>query len=230
MFEPRYRFGVQMVGRFVEQQQVGLFQQQLGQRDAATLATGNLGDVGILRRAAQRIHGDFDFALDVPGADRFDLFLQIALLFDELVHFIIVGHFAEFHGDFVETIEQALFFHQRVHDVFHHVLGGVELGFLRQVADTYAVGGPGLAYEVLFDTRHDLEQGRFTRAVRAKYADFYPRQKGKVNALKDFLAAGKGLGQVLHYVNILICSHKNQSVIGEIVVMQLSCAFCHGMI
>ena len=36
--EPRHRFGVEVVGRLVEQQQVGLLQQQAAQRDAALLA------------------------------------------------------------------------------------------------------------------------------------------------------------------------------------------------
>ena len=37
-FQPVHRLGVEMVGRFVEQQQFGLFQQQLAKRDAAPLA------------------------------------------------------------------------------------------------------------------------------------------------------------------------------------------------
>ena len=37
-FQPFHRFRVQMVGGFVEQQNVGRIQQQLAQRDAAALA------------------------------------------------------------------------------------------------------------------------------------------------------------------------------------------------
>ena len=40
--EPGDRFGVEMVGRLVEQQQVGRLQQQPAQRDAAALAARQL--------------------------------------------------------------------------------------------------------------------------------------------------------------------------------------------
>ncbi len=38
LFQPLDAFGIEVVGRLVEQQDVGLFEQQLGQRDAALLA------------------------------------------------------------------------------------------------------------------------------------------------------------------------------------------------
>ena len=42
LFQPFDRFGVEVVGRFVEQQHVGLCQQQLAQRDAALFAAGEV--------------------------------------------------------------------------------------------------------------------------------------------------------------------------------------------
>ena len=44
LFEPLHAFGVEMVGRLVEQQDVGLFEQQPGQRDAALLAAREIVD------------------------------------------------------------------------------------------------------------------------------------------------------------------------------------------
>src|SRR6516165_3644546 len=58
--EPRHRLGVEMVGRLVEQQKLGLLEEQPAQRDAATLAAGEFGDVGVVGRAAQRVHGLVD--------------------------------------------------------------------------------------------------------------------------------------------------------------------------
>src|SRR6185369_15708763 len=49
-FEPLHALGVQMVGRLVEQQYVGLFKQQPGQRDAPFLAARKIIDLGITRR------------------------------------------------------------------------------------------------------------------------------------------------------------------------------------
>ena len=65
-FEPVHAFGVEMVGRLVEQQQFGLVEQQLAQRDAAALAAGKLVDVGVVRRAAQRVHRQIDLASRGP--------------------------------------------------------------------------------------------------------------------------------------------------------------------
>ena len=48
--EPGDRFGVEVVGRLVEQQQVGRLQQQPAQRDAAPLAAGERGHVRVGRR------------------------------------------------------------------------------------------------------------------------------------------------------------------------------------
>ena len=47
LLQPLHALGVEVVGGLVEQQQVGLLQQQLAQRDAAALATGEHGDVGV---------------------------------------------------------------------------------------------------------------------------------------------------------------------------------------
>src|SRR5271166_736187 len=65
-FEPVDRFGVEMVGRLVEQQQVRLFQQQSAERDAAPLAARKRADVGIVRRAAERVHRLLDLTVEIP--------------------------------------------------------------------------------------------------------------------------------------------------------------------
>ncbi len=59
-FQPVHALGVEMVGRLVEQQQVGLIEQQPAERDAAALAARELGDVGVVGRAAQRVHRQID--------------------------------------------------------------------------------------------------------------------------------------------------------------------------
>ena len=74
-FQPGNRLGVQMVGRFVQQQKVGLVEQQLAQRDAAALAAGQFFHVGIIGRAAQRIHRLIDLAVEIPQPRGLDLVL-----------------------------------------------------------------------------------------------------------------------------------------------------------
>ena len=78
--EPEHRLGVEVVGRLVEQQQVGVAEQEPGERDAALLAAGERRDVGVVGRAAQRVHRDVDVALEVPGVGGVDLVLERGLL------------------------------------------------------------------------------------------------------------------------------------------------------
>ncbi len=94
LFEPGHGFGVEMVGRLVEQQQIGLGQQQPAERHAAPLAARQLVDPGVAGRAAQRVHGDLDLARQFPGAEMVDLFLQFGLLGDQLVHLVFGKFFA----------------------------------------------------------------------------------------------------------------------------------------
>jgi hypothetical protein len=54
--EPRHRLGVEMVRGLVEEQQVRRLEQQPAQRHAAALAARERRDVGVRRRAAQRVH------------------------------------------------------------------------------------------------------------------------------------------------------------------------------
>ena len=84
-FEPVDGLGVEVVGRLVEQQQVGVAEEQPGERDAALLAAGDLRDVGVVGRAAQRVHRDVDVALQVPGVGRVDLVLERGLLLADRV-------------------------------------------------------------------------------------------------------------------------------------------------
>ncbi|CAA9313372.1 MAG: hypothetical protein AVDCRST_MAG07-653, partial [uncultured Frankineae bacterium] len=74
-----------MVGRLVEQQQVGRLEQQLAQGDPAPLAAGQHADVGVRRRQAQRVHGLLDLAVELPGVGRLDLVEQGLLLLEDLL-------------------------------------------------------------------------------------------------------------------------------------------------
>ena len=69
-----------MVGRLVEQQQVGLLQQELAQRDTTALAAGEDVDHRIRRRAAQRVHRLLELRVDVPGVAVVEFGLHLAHL------------------------------------------------------------------------------------------------------------------------------------------------------
>ncbi|MDF2799281.1 MAG: hypothetical protein K0R85_2025 [Devosia sp.] len=161
--EPGGGFGIQMVGGFVEQQQVGLAQQQGAKRHAAAFTTRQLGHIGIARRAAQGLHRHLDLGFQIPQGLGVDLVLQLGGLIGGLVGIV--------HHQFVVAIDDGLLFLHPGHDIAEHIERRIKLGFLRQVTELGALGEPGFAGELGIDARHDLEQGRLTRAVRTQHAD-----------------------------------------------------------
>ena len=66
MLQPIHTFGVQMVGGFVKQDEIGLGQQQPRQRDAALLTPGKIFNTCVAGWAAQRIHCLLDLRFQVP--------------------------------------------------------------------------------------------------------------------------------------------------------------------
>ena len=197
-----------MVGRLVKQQHIGLGQEQAAKRHATALATRKLCDVGVARRAAQRVHRDLDRALHVPAVGCLDLVLQVALLDDQGVHLVVFERLAEPAADLVEAIEQRLGFTDAFEHVPHDVLGRVELRLLRQEADLDAVGGPRFAAVIVIEPRHQPQQGRLAGAVRPQHTDLGSRQEGEPDVLEHLLAAGIGLGQAFHDVDVLVGRHR----------------------
>ena len=181
-FQPGDALGVEMVGRLVEQQQFGLLEQQLAQRDAAPLAARELGDVGIVRRAAQRIHRQIDLGVEVPQVLGVDLVLQLRHLVGGLVGIV--------RRDLVVAVEQRLLGGDAFHDVLADGLGLVEVRLLLQVADARALGDPALADVFLVDAGHDAQQGRLARAVDAEHADLGVRVERQVDVLQNLAVVG----------------------------------------
>ena len=130
--EPRDRLRIEVVGRLVEQQEVGRRQEDAAQRDPAALAARQGRHVGVARRAAQRVHGDVERAVEVPGVGAVDPVLHLALLLEQLVHLVVGHRLGEPRRDLLEALEQVALLGDAVLDVPAHVLGRVELGLLRQ--------------------------------------------------------------------------------------------------
>ena len=84
LFQPVHRFSIQVVGRLVEQEHVGLGQQQLTQGNAPLFTAREQPDFGVPGRQSQGVGGDFELVLGV-GAGAGDDGLHIGLLGGELV-------------------------------------------------------------------------------------------------------------------------------------------------
>src|SRR5437867_3985752 len=78
--EPRHRLGVEVVGGLVEQEQLGLAEEDLAERDAPPLAPRERRHVGLARRKAERVHRHLEPAVELPGARGVDRVLHARLL------------------------------------------------------------------------------------------------------------------------------------------------------
>jgi hypothetical protein len=176
-FEPGDRLRIEVVGGLVEQQKLGLLQEEPAERDPPPLAARELGNVGIVGRAAQRVHRQVDLGIEIPQPLGLDLVLQLGHLVRGLVGIV--------HRQLVVAVEHRLLGGKPQHHVLAHGLVRIELRLLRQVADAGPLGHPGLAGELLVEPGHDPQQGRLAGAVDTEHADLGVRIERQVDVLQD---------------------------------------------
>jgi hypothetical protein len=164
---------VEVVGRLVEEEQVRVLEEQAAQRDAPLLAAGQGRDVGVVGRAAQRVHRDVDVPLEVPRVGGVDPVLELRLLGpDRLVVGIGLGP-AGHHG--VVLLDQAVDLADAVEDVSLDILRRIQLGLLAEVADGEPRGEARLAGEPVVEPGHDPQEARLPGPVRSDDADLGAR-------------------------------------------------------
>ena len=202
VFQPFDTFGIQVVGRFVEQKDGRLLEEKAGQRDTALFTAGQVLHRPVRRRAPQRFHRDFQLVVERPAVHSVNAFLQRAHFFHQRVE-IGVG-LSHQRGDFVIAVHHVSGFARAVLDVFKDVLGRVELRLLLQIADGDVLARPGFAQKFGVDAGHDLDQRRFTGAVRADDADLRTLIKLQIDIAQNrLLGTGERLGHVFHDIGVL---------------------------
>ena len=137
------------------------------------------------RRAAQRVHGLLDLAVQVPGVPVVELLLQAAHLLEQLVG--VVGR--HLLGDLVVLLEQLLGLGHAVLDVAEHGLGLVQLRLLGEQAHGEAGHQARLAVGRLLHAGHHPQQGRLAGTVRAHDADLRAGQERQRDVVEDDLVA-----------------------------------------
>ena len=106
MFEPSDRLRIEVIGRLVEQENVGLLQEQPAQRHSAAFAAGQNLHRRIRRRTPQRIHRHLEPRIEIPGILMVELLLHLALPLEQRVH-LVVGHlFGKLGVDLFELFQQ----------------------------------------------------------------------------------------------------------------------------
>ena len=200
MLEPQDGLGIQMIGRLVEQQQVGSLKQQLAQGHATTLTAGEHvhGHVGI--RQLEGIHGLTELGIDIPAVGGVDLVLQGGHLGHERIH-VALG-IAHLLADLVKAIDLGDQIAKRHAHVLDNGLILVEWRLLLKDAHGIARGELGVAVRDLLDARHDLEQGRLAHAVGTHDADLRAREEAQGHVVENNLVAMR-LTCLIHRVDKL---------------------------
>ena len=83
--EPEHRFGVEVVRRLVEQQQVGRREEQPAERDAPALAAGERRTSRSPSGQPQRVHRVVELGVELPRVAAVDLILHRCLLGEQRV-------------------------------------------------------------------------------------------------------------------------------------------------
>ena len=89
----------------------------------------------------------------------------------------------------------------------NHVELEVEFRLLWQMADTRALGGPGLTEKVVVEAGHDPQECAFTGTVGADHANLRSVKEGEPYALEDLPFGRDDLAEVLHHIDELLVAH-----------------------
>src|SRR5581483_9233098 len=197
--EPLDGLGVEMVGRLVEQKNVGRLQQQAAERNAPLLTAGERRDERVARRAAQRIHRHLELRIEIPCACGVQLVLHLRLAIHQLVH-VGVG-IAEGVVDLVEFLEQIDDGLHAFFDDLAHGLRQIELGLLLEHADGVAGREDGLADEVLVLPGEDAQQRRLARSVETDHADLRAVEIGEVDVFQNLFGLAVELRDTDHRID-----------------------------
>ena len=200
LFEPEHRFGVQVVGGLVEEQQVGLLQKQAAQRHATALAAGKDAHGRVRVGALQRVHGLGELGVEVPPVGGVDLVLQFAHLVHERVE-VGVGR-----GHLLADLVEALHLGQHIGEGHLNVLEDGLVLFKRRLLQKNAHGVAGrqarLAVGNLLEAGHDLQQGGLAHAVGPHDADLRAGVERQRNVVQNNLVAHR-LAGLVHLVDEL---------------------------
>ena len=161
LFQPVHTFGVEVVGGFIEQQDGWLLQQQSAEGHSSSFTTREFVDWPIGRWASQGFHGHVQPSIKIPRASEFELLLQVALLFEKLLHLFGRHLFGELLVDGVVIGEHLLHFAYALFHNFEHGSGFTGQGLLLEIPDGVPAGGGDLAFILGVEAGHDLEQGGF---------------------------------------------------------------------
>ena len=191
-FQPVASLKVQVIRGFVEQQQVGLFQQQLGQGNAHLPATGEFFRApmpiggGKSQTAQHHSHLRLEripvamLKLGIDGVETVGDLLILGPGRIKFTHLLHQGFHLLLHGEQIAEHRHAL---------RHHRAPGKGQAILREIAGGGPLGESDLAVIERFEARQHPEQRGLARAVCAHQTHAIARRDQPVEILKQQLGA-----------------------------------------
>ena len=158
LLQPFYALCVQMVGRLVQEQDVGFLKQDSAQCHTATLSSGEVFHQGIVLGAVQGVHRPLQLAVQIPCVVLLHEFGQLALLFYQGCHLVVAHRFAELLVQLVVFVDKVCDFFHSLHDDFFHGFVFVQAWLLFQVSDGVTGGEMHLAFMGFVQSGYYLQQ------------------------------------------------------------------------
>ena len=209
--EPLDTLGIEVVGRLVEKQHVGLLQQQAAESHAAAFSSGEILHQRIGRRALQGIHSPLELGIDLPAVVMLYQFGQLTLALNQRGHPVIIHRFHELQADFVVFGKQV---HHLLYTFLHHFddgFFGIHLRLLLKIADTVARGPYHLAAVALLHSCDNLEEGGFSGTVEADDTYLRPVEEREVDIFEDNLVVVRqDLAHPVHREYYLFVCHEGK--------------------
>ena len=217
LLQPVDRLSVEVVGRLVEQQHIGLLQEQTAESHTAALTTREMLHRLVGWRTAQGIHGTFEFRVHVPCVGGVDDVLQLSLTGHQAVHLVgilVVFGQSELLVDLVVFAQGVVDMLHALHDVLLHRLRVVERRVLRQVAHAVARAPHHLSLILLVQSSDNLHERRLTGTVQTDDAYLRPIEKAEIDVLEHLLLVLlDGLAHTDHRENhflVVYCCHRSR--------------------
>ncbi len=201
MLQPGDRVGIQVVGRFVEQQHVWCREQQAAQRNTAFFTTRQDRNLRIPGGQTQCVGGYFQLAFQVMTVaglqDRFKLGLLGCQLVEISVRLGIFG------VNLIKTRLGVLDDADRLFNHFTDRLVRVKLWLLRQITHIKLGHRTCFAVKLGVDASHDFQQRGLARTVETQHADLGAGEERQRDVFQDFTLRRHNFAQPMHGVDVL---------------------------
>ena len=188
-FQPLDALDVQVVRRLVEQQQVGLHQEEFRQLDAhfPSAAEFRHRPSHVLHLEPQALEDAMGLLLGTGCANRVEAFVGVAEFLNQVgvaVAFVI-GALRHFFGQVFQSLFQELHFLKGLHGHFQDRGGLVVIHLLGEVADAVILGCADRSSRRFLVSGDDLQEGGLARAVSSDQADAVLVSDGQIQPLKQ---------------------------------------------